>query len=135
MFRHPTFQPLVDPDEILGERLILAQDAAVCHRAGDRGRKHALEIRLGHEVEHAGVHRLEDLRHAGLLAENDDRQQRIHGVQAPKDLDTVHVRHMEIGDDGVQLWRGGHPKSLGAALRNEHRPSLVFEERLDCVQG
>jgi hypothetical protein len=77
----------------------------VGHRARDRGWQHADVVGLGDEVEDTGVHRLEHRGDGPFLAEDDHWQNGIHGVDATEDLDSVHVRHVEIRDHEIQLGR------------------------------
>lgn len=56
--------------------------------------------------------------------------------QAPRELNTVHVRHREIGDDGIQLRGCVEIGQTGRGVASDqHAGSTRFEERGQNFQG
>jgi hypothetical protein len=87
------------------------------------------------EVEDTGVHAGQHRLHPVLAGQHDHRYRGVDVVDAARDLQAVHVRHVEIahhhlGDEGGQLVEGLLPAAGGL-----HLPAVVLHQLRDHLDG
>jgi hypothetical protein len=131
--------PVSEHREALGVgEPLLAEAQVVLHLLGAQQEPHALQQQhrvdlFVREVVRAGLIGLPDR----LVVVQAGEEQQLHalpagrGADARTQLEAIDVRHVDVGDDAVDVLAGMDPERLGAVTRRQHLVPRVLQDAAD----
>ena len=97
-------------------------------RLADRGLEVGKVNRLGQEVERAPVHGGADIGHVAVGRDDHGRKLRRLFLQLGEQRQSVHARHVDVGDDHVEIaLLGEHGQGLHAIAREPEFDRTLFD--------
>jgi hypothetical protein len=122
------------PRELLAQLLVLGLQVAAFDGLVEHGNERVRLDRLLDEAVGARPDRLDGVRDAAVPGEHDHLRPFMELTEAPQELDPVHVRQQQVGDDNVGAPGLEHFFAARAGRSRTHLVPLLLEQGLQPLQ-